>query len=204
MANEKPGFTFREKMSGGFALGHNDPETGAKAGQSAGNVFTMHGTIDIDDLALFMSDPQHAGSITGSIDFEPLGRSLPSTRGVFNLFSPTSDPTMKYMVYELGFNATNGKPYYVAGEKKVKQGPITDMWKDTTTLYAQLHEGNDKTGPIVGAGVLTLSLGDLLAMVPTMHPTNTQSPEEAAETVARFGKFFLGEIWDTYIAKAGA
>ena len=83
-----------------------------------GNTFTMHGTIDIDDLARFMSDPEHAGSITGSIDFEPLGLNLPSTSGVFNLFSPTDDPTMKYMVYELGFNASDGKTYYMAGREK--------------------------------------------------------------------------------------
>jgi hypothetical protein len=163
----------------------------------------MHGAINIDELASFMSDPNHSGSITGSIDFDPLGRNLPSTAGVFNLFSPTSDPTMKYMVYELGFNATDGKPYYMAGEKKVKQAPLTDMWKATTTLYTQLHQGSDKTGPVVGAGVLTLGVGDLLAMIPTMHATNTRSPEEAAETVARFGRFFLGEIWDTYVEKAG-
>ena len=30
MANQAPGFTFREKMSGGFALGETDPETGDK------------------------------------------------------------------------------------------------------------------------------------------------------------------------------
>jgi predicted acylesterase/phospholipase RssA len=203
MANETPGFTFREKMSGGFALGETDPETGAKVGHSAGNVFTMHGTIQIDDLALFMSDPTHAGSITGSIDFEPLGLNLPSTSGVFNLFSPTSHPTMKYMVYELGFNASNGQPYYMAGEKKVQQAPITDMWKATTTLYTQLHQGTDKSGPVIGAGVLTLGVTDLLAMIPTMHATNTTSPGQAAETVAKFGKFFLGEIWETYVEKAG-
>jgi hypothetical protein len=55
----------------------------------------------------------------------------------------------------------------------------------------------------VGAGVLSLSIPDLLAMIPTMHATNTSSPAEAAETVARFGRFFLGEIWDTYVEKAG-
>src|SRR5579862_9797878 len=86
MADDKPSFTFREKMAGGFALGETDPETGEKAGQSAGNVFTMHGTILIDDLERFMSDPNHPGSITGSIDFDPVGRNLPSTAGVFNLF----------------------------------------------------------------------------------------------------------------------
>ena len=80
---------------------------------------------------------------------------------------------------------------------------MTDMWKATTTLYTQLHQGTDKTGPVVGAGVLTLGVADLLAMIPTMHATNTTSPQKAAETVAKFGKFFLGEIWETYVAKAG-
>jgi len=203
MPNSAPGFTFREKMSGGFALGETDPQTGAHVGQSAGNTFTMHGTINIDDLDRFMSDPGHAGSIVGSIDFAPLGLSLPSTTGVFNLFSPTSDPAMKYMVYELGFNSSDGKPYYMAGRKEVKDAPLTDMWKATTTLYTQLHQGTDKNGPVVGAGVLTLGVPDLLAMIPTMHATNTTSPEQAAETVAKFGKFFLGEIWETYVQKAG-
>ena len=160
-------------------------------------------SINIDDLTRFMSDPAHAGSITGSIDFMPLGAGLPSTAGVFNLFSPTSDPTMKYMVYELGFNASNGQPYYMAGEKKVKDAPVTDMWKATTTLYTQLHQGTDKSGPVVGAGVLSLSVADLLEMIPTMHATNTSSAAEAADAVARFGRFFLGELWDTYVEKAG-
>jgi choline dehydrogenase-like flavoprotein len=203
MANPAPGFTFREKMAGGFALGETDPKTGAKVGESAGNVFTMHGTIDIDDLQKFMTDPGHNGSITGTIDFAPLGSHLASTKGVFNLFSPTDDPKMKYMVYELGFNASDGKPYYMAGRKEVKDASLTDMWTATTTLYTQLHQGTDKTGPVVGAGVLTLGLPDLMAMIPTMHPTHTTSPEQAAETVSKFGKFFLGEIWETYVEKAG-
>jgi hypothetical protein len=204
MANETPGFTFREKMSGGFALGETDPEAGEKLGKSAGNIFTMHGTINIEDLDRFMSDAGHAGSITGTIDFAPLGSSLPSTKGVFNLFSPTGDPKMKYMVYELGFNAADGKPYYMAGRKEVRDAPMTDMWKATTTLYTQLHQGLDQSGPVVGAGILTLGVGDLLAMIPTMHATNATSPAQAAETVAKFGKFFLGEIWNTYVQKAGA
>ena len=198
-----PGFTFREKMSGGFALGETDPKTGAKTGETAGNTFTMHGTINIDDLDKFMTDPGHNGSITGAIDFAPLGLNLSSTSGVFNLFSPTDDPKMKYMVYEMGFNASDGKPYYMAGRKEVKDAPLTDMWTATTTLYTQLHQGTDKSGAVVGAGVLTLKMGDLLAMIPTMHATNTTSPEQAAETVTKFGKFFLGEIWETYVEKAG-
>jgi predicted acylesterase/phospholipase RssA len=204
MNDEKLGFTFREKMEGGFALGETDPQQGAQLGHDAGNTFTMHGTILIQDLDRFMSDPDHAGSITGRIDFAPLGLNLPSTSGVFNLFSPSDDPTTKYMVYELGFNASDSTPYYMAGKKIVEQGPITEMWKATTTLYTELYKGSGKTGPVVGAGVLSLGMADLLAMVPTMHATNANSPGEAAEAISKFGKFFLGELWETYVQKAGA
>jgi len=200
MAEETLGFRFREKMEGGFALGETDPQTGATTGHAAGNTFTMHATIEIEDLNRFLNDPNHPGSITGRVDFVPLGLNIPSTTGVFNLFSPADNPTTKYMVYELGFEASGDK-YYMAGKKVVQQGPLMDLWKATTTLYTQLHEGSDKSGPVIGAGVLTLSMGDLLAMIPTMHSTHANSPEEAAKAVSRFGEFFLGKLWHTYVKK---
>jgi predicted acylesterase/phospholipase RssA len=203
MTNETLGFTFREQMEGGFALAESDPQTGYNLGHQAGNTMTMHATILIQDLDRFFSEPDHPGSITGRIDFPPLGLNLPSTTGVFNLFSPSEDQKTRYMVYELGFEA-NGQSYYLAGKKIVTQGPITEMWKATTTLYSQLHQGVDKTGPVVGAGILSLSMADLLAMVPTMHATNADSAEQAADAVARFGRFFLGELWDAYVHRKGA
>jgi len=200
MSEPALGFTFREKMSGGFALGETDPYSGAKLGHAAGNTFTMHATIDIQDLDRFLVDANHPGSITGRIDFAPLGLNLPSTKGVFNLFSPTGDPSTKYMVYELGFES-GGKSYYMAGHKDVRKTSIMDLWGATTTLYTTLHDGNDSSGPVVGAGMLTLGLADLMAMIPTMHATDAKSPIDAADATARFGKFFLGELWDTYVKK---
>jgi len=195
------GFTFREKMLGPVALGQTDYQAGAQAGRAAGTTLTMHATIEIDDLDRFISDPQHPGSITGSVDYIPLGMGIASTRGVFNLFSPTGDPDMKYMVYEMGFSAGAGN-YYLAGHKDVQKAPITDLWSATTTLYTLLHQGVDASGTVVGAGIITLDVADLLAMIPTMHAVNAKSPAEAAEATARFGKFFLGELWDTYMKKA--
>jgi cholesterol oxidase len=197
------GFTFSEVMAGSFALGATDPAAGEAAGRAAGTTLTMHATIRIDDLDNFMSNAQHPGSITGRIDFAPLGLLLPSTSGVFRLFSPTGDPTMKYMVYELGFNA-GGKSYYMAGHKDVKQASVLHLWQATTTLYTLLHQGTDSTGPVAGAGIISLSLRDLMAMIPTMKPLNAASPQQAAAAEARFGKFFFGELWDSYIAKKGA
>ena len=198
MSEPTLGFTFREKMAGGFSLGETEPRSGARVGHDAGNTFTLHATIDVHDLNRFLTETNHPGSLTATIDFPPLGSNLPSTAGVFMLFSPTEDPSMKYMVYEAGFLA-GGKAYYMAGHKDVRKASITDLWGATTTLYTQLHEGTDRSGPIVGAGVLTLGMTELLAMIPTMHATGANSPVEAAEAKGRFGKFFLGELWDTYV-----
>lgn len=203
MSEETLGFTFREKMAGGFALGETDPHAGANLGRDAGNSFTMHATINIEDLDRFLTVANHPGAITGTVDFPPLGLGIPSTKGVFNLFSPTEDPETKYMVYELGFE-TGGKSYYMAGHKDVKKTSVVDLWSATTTLYTQLHEGTDKSGPVIAAGILKLGMADLMAMIPTMHATNARSAVEAAEATARFGKFFLGELWGTYVAKANA
>jgi len=202
MNNETLGFTFREQMAGGFALGETDPQTGEKVGHDAGNVFTMYATIEIEDLNRFLSDAEHPGSIVGRIDFVPLGLNIPSTKGIFNLFSPSDDPATKYMVYELAFEA-NGESYYMAGKKIVKDGPATEMWKATTTLYTELYQGTDKSGPMVGAGILGLGMMQLLEMIPTMHATNATSREQAADAIARFGRFFLGELWESYVKKAG-
>jgi len=201
MSEPTTGITFRETMSGGFAMGATDPVAGEKQGDKDKTTFFMHGTINIRDLERFVSDPEHAGEIVGSVDFPSLGTGLPSTKGVFNLFSPSDDPKMKYMVYELGFKANDGKDYYMAGKKHVRDDHGLDFWKDVTTLFTVLHAGPDTSGPIVGAGTLSLSLNELRKLAGTMHVTNAKSPVQAAEALAKFGKFFLGEMWETYIER---
>lgn len=198
MPAETLGFTFREMMEGSFALGSTDPAAGAKAGDKAGTKLTMRATISIHDLDRFLGESAHPGSIVGQVDFAPLGMAMPSTKGVFNLFRPAAEPGMKYMVYELGFES-GGKPYYMAGKKHVREHSLLELWKDTTTLYTLLHEGTDASGPVVGAGIISLSMPELLKMIPTMHALNARNPKEEIEAASRFGRFFLGELYDTYI-----
>jgi hypothetical protein len=192
------GISFRETMQGGFDLGPTDPAAGEKQGQRAGSRMAMHAAIAIDDLHAFIADPNHLGGLSGTLDLTPFGDGIPSTKGVFNLFNPTGDPKLKLMVYELGFDH-GGQPFYLAGRKEVRQDPITDLWKATTTLYCQLHEGADKSGPVAGAGILSLGVSDLLDLMKTVKVTGATSPAEMAEALARFGSFFLGELWDTYV-----
>jgi len=192
------GISFREVMSGGFALGATDPADGEKRGRSEGTEATLHAAIDIQDLDLFIKEPGHPGSLTGTLDFTPFGTGLQATSGIFNLFSPTDDPKLKLMVYEAGFQH-GGKNYYFAGQKNVRQDPIFDLWKATTTLYSQLHEGTDKTGPVVGAGILTLGVRQLIDLVASMQAPGATNFTEKSEAIAKFGRFFLGELWDTYV-----
>lgn len=199
--DNKVGFRFSEMMSGGFALGPTDPKAGAQPGKS--QPLTMHGTITIDDLDAFIADPQHLGRLDVRMDWAPFGSDIPAPGGVFNLFSPTGDPKLKLMVYEWRVEH-EGKSYYFAGQKDVQVHPLFDLWKDTTTLYTTLHEGTDKTGKVVGAGILELTPAELMKMTGTFTALNASSAADSLRATTTFGRFFLGELWDTYIKRAGA
>jgi predicted acylesterase/phospholipase RssA len=191
------GLRFREAMTGGFALGETDPRAGEDRGRRAGTGLTLHGAVVIRNLDEFVADPDHRGELVGHVTFPPLGRRLPAKTGVFNLFSPAGRPDTKWMVYELGFEA-QGKSYYLAGKKEVRDEPGFDLWKDTTTLFARLHEGDGPAGPVVGAGVLRLGAAELIKLVSSMTATNADSARHHAEAVLKFGRFFLGELWESY------
>ncbi len=183
------GMTFRETMQGPVSLAATDPETGAAAGDAA--TLAIHCQITIDDVDRFIADPEHTAMIAGSIDFAPFGGSLPVRQGIFNLFSP-GGPGERIMEYRLGFEAA-GKPYLLDGRKHAHDDPGFDVWKDTTTLYTVLYEGEDDSGTIAGAGVLGLGVEELAKMVGTMRSTSG-----GIEPLAKFGKLFLGSLWETY------
>lgn len=197
MADRPLGITFRETMAGPFALGESDPRAGRDAGRRAGTELALHAEVAIDDLERFVADPDHPGRLAGSIDFPPLGEGLAADRGVFSLFRPAGDAETKLMVYEAGFRH-GGRDWYLAGRKEVRDDPGLDLWADTTTLFTRLHEGPDATGPVAGAGILRLGVGDLIRLLSTVRVTGEGSAAQKAETVARFGRFFLGELWERY------
>jgi hypothetical protein len=197
MNTPKAGITFNETMTGPFSLGVTDPKQVAGSSNSGQAILAIHVTVHIDDMDRFISDLHHLGRLTGHVDFPQFGGTLPATQGVFNLFSPTSDPTLTTMVYELGFRH-DGQEYYLAGRKEVRDDPGFDLWGDTTTLYVTLHDGGDSTAPIIGSGVLHLGVVELVSLVKSMRVTNSNGVADQAAVVAKFGKFFLGQLWGTY------
>jgi len=197
MSEQVPGLSFREVMTGGFAMGPTDPAAGLSQGNEAGTPLALHATVMINDFERFLTDPNHTGTLAGSIDYAPFGGTITGYAGVFNLFNPSGEPGLKLMVYELGFDY-QGKKFYLAGQKEVRDGSVLGMWHQTTTLYTRLHEGTDKTGPVVGAGTLSLGVEALAKMLSTVQVSGEDSVAGKAKIIGQFGTFFMGELWDTY------
>jgi hypothetical protein len=193
------GVTFRETMAGKFTLGETDPQTGALNGPE----LAMHALVSIADVAAFVADPQHKALLSGTIDYPPFGSGLVAPRGVFGLFSPSGDPALTYMVYELAFEHA-GKPYYLAGKKHVCLGWPWKLWGETTTLYTTLHEGSDSTGKVVGAGTLSLGVGALLSLLGTLSGTPgapDRSLWQRSGAIGSFFGFFSTELLRTYVLR---
>ena len=197
MSSKVLGITFQETMAGDFALGADTPQQGEQKGQAQDSQLAMHAEVTIDNLDKFTTDPQHLGKLNGTVDFTPFGEGLKASRGVFNLFKPTDAPNTTHMVYELAFEH-DGQEYYLAGFKEVKDDTGFDLWSDTTTLYTTLYKGNNKEGEVLGAGILRLGMVQLAQLLATVTVTGTDSETEKARVVAKFGGFFMGNLWDSY------
>ena len=192
-----PGISFQETMQGNFSLGATDPDAGRAAGQSADTTLAIHVTVTVRDLDRFVADPNHNGSLVGTIDFAPLGLAMPTGPGVFRLFAPADAANTTLMVYELPFEH-GGQAYYLAGAKRIHDDPGFDLWGDTTTLYTRLFEGPDTTGKVVGAGVLRLNAVAFAKVTASVRAVDASSPVEAARLIAQFGAFFARELWKSY------
>ncbi|MDY7231815.1 patatin-like phospholipase family protein [Hyalangium rubrum] len=197
MTASAPDLTFRETMSGPLALGEQDPLSGAGKGRHT--PFTFHATISVDDMEAFIRDPEHAARLVAHISYPPLGDFLPVKRGSFNLFKAGDDPNTRLMTYGMAFEH-QGREYYLSGTKTIRDEKGPDLWHDTTRLYCRLHEGTDERGPVVGAGILKLGMGDLLKLVSSMR--SSREGTEGLKAVAQFGQFFLGTLWDVYMPLA--
>jgi hypothetical protein len=195
VSDTRVGLAFHEVMAGPFGADATDPAQGAAAANAVELV--MRGAITIRDVDVFIENPSHVGRLDVRFDWPPFGTDLDGSGGVFNLLRSSGEPDLKLMVYQWPA-AHQGKSYYFAGEKHVRHHHLRDVWKDTTTLYTHLHEGPDTTGPIVGAGIITLSVAELVKMVASFQPLEAQTGVDRVRAVAEFGRFFLGELWDIY------
>ncbi|MEP3678036.1 MAG: patatin-like phospholipase family protein [Paracoccaceae bacterium] len=190
------GVTFRETMAGRLSFDTTDPEEGGKDRNAI--PLRLNATINIRDIRAFVADPNHRGKMAAHIYSPRLGRIRPATHSNFQLFSPTDDPDLVEMVYEMGV-LLDGKQHWITGRKHVRRGPPWRMWKETTTLYSRLHEGKDASGKVVAAGVLRLGLFGFIALMTTLSSRDCRGFRQKFSAVACFAGFFAKSLHDTYL-----
>jgi len=193
------GVEFTETMKGFWAEGAADYASAAQQGQEAQNSLQFTLTIRGDDVNKMLSEPGHEARMAGTVLAPKLSPNpLTVADGIFQLFIVNPDEVeTRNMCYRMTMVSEEGKRWYFDGFKVVHQGPVTDIWPDTSTLYITIRE-NDETGPVAGTGILHILPADFLKQITTMQVTNAASEAERLKTLARFGQFFAGVLYETY------
>jgi choline dehydrogenase-like flavoprotein len=191
--------SFHEVLTGGFAWGEKDPQTGEQRGIEQKITFGFDGMITMDDLDKFIADPAHTGAFTGKYLgnlFEWKGLPTPEiVSGVFNFMAP-GQGAPRLMVHEHVLRS-GSDTFYLSGKKLLEGDPLQDHTVfDLTTLYTTLA---DSKHDVVAAGVMHFPMTLFLDLVTSFHATGTDSPFVAK---MKFLKLFLRE--ETYVLLTGA
>jgi cholesterol oxidase len=190
------GLVFRETMTGWFATGMHDPVAGAQAGRARGTALRVRATMQIPDLPAFERDTEHSGIIGGHVDFGAIGQNMRTSRGELCLFSP-DDGGGRQMRYSLAFHH-DGESYFLSGWKHLSGESLTRAWWENTAVYARLHRGFDTRCPVLAAGILRVDVLSLFGALSTLRGTGGSRMERLSAPF-RFGKFYAGELWASYI-----
>jgi len=193
---------FTEEMKGYVTLGETDYDAGFRDGRDNGTFLMFHLTIEVDGVERFVSDPEREATAEGYVRCEALGGRLPVEKGVFNLFMYEEDPSRRRMRYRLIFRDGDGRPLTLSGFKVIEDDPGSDLWTDTTTLFTHILEGHvepeeEEQAQIVASGIINIHLLDFFRQLTTFR-TEGPTAAERASALTRFGKLFLGDLWDVY------
>jgi len=190
--------SFTEEMKGFVTLGATDFEHGAKKGTP----LSVRLTVEVDGVNRFVSNPDHDARITGHVISDAFGGERPVSEGRFNLFVDQQDSSQKRMKYRLFFTDQNNRKLTFTGFKEIKDDPGRDVWRDTTTLFSRVLEGHVKEGEdanakIVAAGIIHIHALDFAKQLTTFRVTGPTLSDRAG-AAARFGRLFMGKLWDVY------
>jgi cholesterol oxidase len=183
---------FTEALSGYMAAAE-DHHAGYRAGRAAGARVRYRATARIDDIESFLCDPLHGADMTGVVDAAGLGRGMPIEEGRIELFCRRED--RKIIAYHLPFRQ-GGRRYLLRGEKYIQDDPGFDVWKDMTTLYAELLDLSSGPGEQpIAVGILRIGPLSALRMLFTFRGSGVRGTANAS---LRFLLFASRELRDTY------
>lgn len=203
IAAPHPGIEFSERMRGFCTRAVTDartPEEFAHAealAREEGSRLDVDLTIIAEDLEAFMRTPEHEADAFGDVDSALFGDRRRVETGRFQLF--VKQDGHKRMLYRLSFLGRDGKPYLLDGFKRLHDHEGFDAWADATTLYTTIRDGWAADGPIVAQGILHVHARDFMEQLTTFRVRNSSGALDSTTWLARFGLFFFGQLWETYV-----
>ncbi|UII25974.1 GMC family oxidoreductase [Fulvivirga maritima] len=195
---EESGVQFTETMTGYFLPGETESyEKAYEEGKKRNEAFEFTLTIQVDDVYDFVEDKNHEGAMLGTMSIPFLSAEpILAYNGVFNLFvEDVNDSKRKKMLYTCNLFTQEGKEYRFEGFKDIYNDKGIDVWKDTTTLFINLYEEDQ----LLGKGILKIALSDFKSQLTTIKALNTSNTAESLKAQFVFGKFFAGNVYDSYI-----
>lgn len=205
----KVGVTFTEVMRGFASKDADDFEGGFKKGKMQGKAkagLQFRLTVTMDDMDEFIANRDHLGSLTGYLECPLLSdEALSVSQGKFNLFvEKKGDSTIKNMDYSMVLTSKEGEQFYFVGKKNVRSDgkfSVEEIWEDTSTLYVTIYEGVDENGNVFAKGIQKILIADFVDQLETSCATRINDPKKAVKALGKFGEFFFGELWETYVEK---
>jgi cholesterol oxidase len=157
-------------------------------------------TVLVEDLDGMLANPQHPMAVTGCVLAPGLSpKPLAVTRGVLNVLVPDPQrPGYRQLRYTLQLLSEQGERFVLEGFKNLTDDPGIDFWEDTTTLFVTVRRGEGPEAPVAWKGVLRISVEDFARQVSTFRVTHAPGVKEQLEAVGRFGRFFLGGLFELY------
>lgn len=170
-------------------------------GKEEGIELNFRVTILIDDLDRFIETAEHEAPCFGYVESQLYGGRRRIEEGRFNLFVADPESNTKRLSYRLKFLGADGERYLLDGVKEVRDDPGFDSIADMTTLFTTIRKGWSIEGSAVAQGIVRVTLKGFLHQLTTIHARNSPGFAAGVGALMKFGRFFFGELWDSYVSR---
>ncbi|TGK36044.1 alpha/beta fold hydrolase [Leptospira gomenensis] len=201
------GIEFTECMKGFFSTSSKEStERGYEIGKDEGSSVEFLLTIRGENLEEMIHNPEHKAVLFGTVKAPVISKDiLTVTNGEFQLFTNREDRIeTRNMVYRMILQTEEGKKFLFVGEKWIQNDGLLNIWRDTSTLYTTIYDGESDSSPVYGKGILHILPEDFAVQMTTMKVINSKSAVDTIKGMAKFGAFFSGALYDVYGGVASA
>ncbi|TGK23759.1 alpha/beta fold hydrolase [Leptospira stimsonii] len=201
------GIEFTECMKGFYSTqSKEDYERGFQIGQDENTSFEFLLTIRSNNLEEMVSNPEHKATLFGTVRAPMISKDVITvTNGDFLLFVNREDRIeTRNMVYKMILQTEESKRFLFVGAKWVQNDGITNIWRDTSTLFVTIYDGETESSPVYAKGILHILPEDFAKQMTTMKVINSKSIADSIKGMAKFGAFFTAALYDVYGGVASA